>query len=68
VIMTLRSDIKSSVAESKKKPKASVDYSIGHAAEHCGICTYFERIEPRHCSKVKGIINRAYWCRLFEKK
>jgi hypothetical protein len=35
---------------------------------HCGICEYFEKIEPDHCSKVRGIIAEAGWCKLFEKK
>lgn len=36
--------------------------------EHCGICKFFEAIEPRHCSRVKGIIEAEAWCRLFKPK
>lgn len=50
-----------------KVSKASVDYGKAKpGGDHCGVCTYFERIAPRHCLKVEGIIDQADWCRLFE--
>lgn len=36
--------------------------------EHCGICGYFEKLEPDHCSRVKGIILKEDWCKLWEAK
>ena len=39
-----------------------------HGPEHCALCTYFERIAPRHCARVEGIIDPGGWCKLFEKK
>jgi hypothetical protein len=36
--------------------------------EPCRTCTYFERIAPDHCSRVKGIIAAAGHCRLWETK
>jgi hypothetical protein len=37
-------------------------------SNHCKICEYFEKLAPRHCAKVEGIISPAAWCRLFERK
>lgn len=68
MVETLKKTIKHAVSESKKQPKTAVNYSLGHKSAHCGICEYFEKIEPHHCSKVKGRINRLYWCKLFERK
>jgi hypothetical protein len=39
-----------------------------HGPEHCKACTYFERIAPRHCARVEGVINSQGWCKLFERK
>lgn len=47
-----------------KYMKYQVDYSPGSRREHCAICTYFE--QPQACEKVKGDIDPAYWCDLFE--
>lgn len=53
-----------------KRDKASVQYT-DHAMnpkERCAGCVFFERIEPKHCSRVQGIIKPTGWCRLFEAK
>lgn len=36
--------------------------------EPCKDCTYFERIEPDHCSRVRGEIAAAGHCKLWESK
>jgi hypothetical protein len=50
----------------KKISKESADYTNpAPGKDHCAICTYFERIDIHHCSKVEGIIKPPAWCRLF---
>lgn len=65
-----------------KKPKAEVDYGMGHKDSHCGrsskddagFCRHF-RSPPMFgtqpitgsCVKVIGNISRTHWCKLFEK-
>jgi hypothetical protein len=58
------------VAEAiQKVSKAEARYEEeAHGPEHCAQCTYFERIAPRHCARVEGIIDPGGWCKLFEKK
>jgi hypothetical protein len=48
-----------------KVTKASVNYSGGMPARHCGICTFYSN---KTCSKVQGTISPQMWCRLFKKK
>lgn len=36
--------------------------------EPCRTCTYFQRIEPRHCSRVIGIILPGGHCKLWKAK
>lgn len=52
-----------------KISKAAADYAE-HADgdEQCKACTYFERVEPNHCARVKGIILPNGWCKLWEAK
>ena len=63
-----------------KKPKAEVDYSVGHKDSHCGPtsgsdtgwCKNFvggklRKTREGECYKVAGPIRRMYWCKLFEK-
>jgi hypothetical protein len=52
-----------------KISKTAAEYE--HPAKgdnHCGICEYFEQIEPDHCSRVRGVIKAEDWCRLFSKQ
>jgi hypothetical protein len=54
------------VAAAKKISKESADYqNPAPHTDHCAICTFFERIELHHCSRVEGIIKAPAWCRLF---
>jgi hypothetical protein len=46
-----------------KRSQASVNYSKGSTAEHCGICKHFQ--VPNACELVEGHIVPSYWCRLF---
>ena len=51
--------------EGGKRTQASVNYSKGTRAEHCGICRHFQ--PPHACELVAGHIVPAWWCRLFHK-
>jgi hypothetical protein len=60
------------IERTAKISKAEADYTViapeRYKDEPCRACTYFERLEPDHCSKVEGIIARAGHCRLWESK
>lgn len=49
-----------------KVTKAAVDYSKGHPNSRCGLCVHFR--PPASCTEVRGDIDPAYWCRLFERR
>lgn len=51
-------------AVQQKATKASVDYSRGMPAAHCGICKHYN---DHACAKVRGYINPRFWCELFQK-
>ena len=68
--------LRDQIKESMKRTKASVDYSEGAPAAHCGICEYYNgKMGPfivgdlkknfRSCSKVKGTIEPSMWCELW---
>jgi hypothetical protein len=54
-----------------KITKATAHYTdvapAEYKAEPCKDCTYFERIEPDHCSRVRGVIAAGGHCKLWEK-
>ena len=59
--MALREQIR----DAMKATKDSVDYSKGNATEHCGNCEHYK---DHTCSKVQGMIEPSYWCKLWEAK
>lgn len=51
-----------------KKPKDEVAYRKGTNEDgHCRNCRYFERLGPRRCLKVEGVIEPEMTCDLFER-
>ena len=62
----IRSIIVSAIKDTNKKSKKEVNYSKGMKNSRCGVCKYF--ISPDACDKVKGEIDKNYWCELFEAK
>lgn len=52
--------------EHSKVSKSTAGYeNPAKGEEHCGICKFYEQIEPEHCSRVKGVIESVAWCKLF---
>lgn len=49
----------------EKESKKAVDYGPGSRSEHCAICAHFEG--PQACELVRGLIDPAAWCKLFER-
>jgi hypothetical protein len=50
-----------------KKTKHDVVYSKGMKAAHCSICEHYQP-KPHTCTKVEGIIDPDYWCKLWTKR
>ena len=55
-----------------KVTKASVDYSPGKPATHCGNCKHFiakpDSYGDYKCERVAGGIKWNYWCKLWRLK
>lgn len=53
-----------------KHDKAAVKYSPGHR-DKCGMCRYFIALNPQwqkgECHKVRGSIDRNYWCTEYQR-
>lgn len=51
-----------------KQSKSEVHYSPG-MIDKCGLCRYFIALNPQwpkgECHKVKGTVDRSYWCMEF---
>ena len=53
-----------------KLDKAEVNYSPG-LRDQCKMCRYFINLHPQwmkgKCAKVKGSIDKEYWCKEFQR-
>ena len=56
------------VEEKEKRAKQEVNYSISNSYMRCcGICKFYQN-DDYNCTKVRGTITPAMWCKIFKPK
>lgn len=65
-----RKSVERAIAQEGDQPyeKDQVEYGQGTRAQHCGICSHFQKLHENGCDLVKGFIEYENWCNKWDEK